>query len=74
MIIAGGYEDAWEYRDAMLKPWQDYVTHRLILRRIVQPMDGGGGGSEAGMSRVAHWVKPEIVAEDAYEVCDLGVL
>ncbi|PSC75347.1 elongation factor Ts [Micractinium conductrix] len=39
--------DAWAHRDTMMKPWQDMVTHRILLRTEAAPDGGGGPGGGA---------------------------
>ena len=71
---AGQPPDPWAHRDSMMKPWQDIVTHRLMLRAEASSGSGGGGGARgaahaAGAAaegsppvRLAKWVLPEDAA------------
>ena len=77
-LPAGGREadkDGWAHRDPMMKPWQDLVTHRLLLRS-----DGGsrssnsGGGGRAGVVRLAKWHAPEDPAVIRFEIRSEGIL
>lgn len=65
---AGQPQDPWAHRDSMMKPWQDLVTHRILLR--AEPSGSGGGGRGAAHAasaaaegsppvRLAKWVLPE---------------
>lgn len=62
---AGQPPDPWAHRDSMMKPWQDLVSHRLMLRAEPSVVVGGGGraaGAAADGSppvRLAKWVLPE---------------
>jgi hypothetical protein len=65
---SSGSDTAWAYRDVMLKPWQEFVTHRLVLKK------GGGGGGGAPTSHVAKWIKPEIPVDDRFRVGNAGII
>ena len=66
---AGQPQDPWAHRDSMMKPWQDLVTHRILLR--AEPSGGGSSGGGRGAAhtaaaaegslpvRLAKWVLPE---------------
>lgn len=45
----------------MMKPWQNGVTHRIMLccdERIDHTKNGGGGGGIRYKHRTAKWLKP----------------
>ena len=50
----------------MLKPWQDLVTHRLLLRR---GSDGGGGAA----ARLARWHTPDDPAGIPFDIDTSGI-
>jgi hypothetical protein len=60
----------------MSTPWQDLVTHRLVLRR------GGGGGAAAApgappppasLGHQAKWAKPELPQVDKFIITRDGI-
>ncbi|PRW59359.1 DNA repair XRCC2-like protein isoform X1 isoform A [Chlorella sorokiniana] len=56
---AGQAQDPWAHRDSMMKPWQELVTHRLMLR--AEPgSSGGGGGRGAAHAAVAGQGSPPV--------------
>ena len=63
----------------MMRPWQDLVTHRLMLR--AEPGGGGasGGGRRAGAAgasppvRLAKWLLPEDAAVVRFGLDQEGV-
>ena len=68
---AGGAKEAerqegWPHRETMLKPWQDLVTHRLLLRR---GSDGGGGAA----ARLARWHTPDDPAGIPFDIDTSGI-
>ena len=44
----------------MLKPWQEFVTHRLVLKKV--GISSGSGG------HVAKWIKPDVPVDDRFRV------
>lgn len=52
----------------MMKPWQDWVTHRLVLRD-----EGGGGGDAAPVARLAKWRTPDEPAVTHFEIDAGGI-
>ncbi|KAI3439111.1 hypothetical protein D9Q98_001520 [Chlorella vulgaris] len=83
---AGKEQDGWAQREVMMKPWQDLVTHRLILR---SPSDGGGDGAAAAAAaaarartgsgaaaaavHMAKWETPEDPAVIRFTIGDEGI-
>jgi hypothetical protein len=84
---AGKEQDGWAQREVMMKPWQDLVTHRLILR---SPSDGGGAaaaavaaaaaarartgsGAAAAAVHLAKWEMPEDPAVIRFTIGDEGI-
>jgi len=65
----------------MLKPWQDLVTHRLMLRADAASSGGGGGGvrgraggQAAGLPvRLARWLEPDDPTVIRYDIVDEGI-
>lgn len=82
VFSAGGrgsttFDNAWVYRDVMLKPWQEFVTHRLVLKKLGCSGGGGGGGGGAGGSPQGHlakWIKPEMPVDDKFRVGTEGIV
>jgi hypothetical protein len=71
----GGGDSSWAYRDVMLKPWQDFVTHRLVLKKIPTAGGGGGGGGVgAAQGHVAKWIKPDVPVDDRFRVRNIGIV
>ncbi|KAL4521372.1 hypothetical protein Ndes2437B_g08037 [Nannochloris sp. 'desiccata'] len=62
-------DTAWAYRDVMLKPWQQFVTHRLVLKKM-----GGGGAVGSPQRHLAKWIKPEIPVDDKFMVGTVGIV
>ena len=60
----GGSDDSWYYREVMSKTWLDFVTQRVVLRRIF---------GSSGIQRLARWVKPEIDADDTFMINNRGI-
>jgi hypothetical protein len=60
----------------MLKPWQEFVTHRLVLRKILGVPSGGGGAAAVDSSQrhLAKWIKPEIPVDDTFRVGTEGIV
>ncbi|KAL4434432.1 hypothetical protein ABPG75_000873 [Micractinium tetrahymenae] len=71
----GTAADGWAHRDTMLKPWQDLVTHRLLLRTEEQPGGGSRGGQGVGQLpvRLARWLLPEDPTVLRFDVSDAGI-
>lgn len=53
----------------MLKPWQQFVTHRLVLKKM-----GGGGAVGSPQRHLAKWIKPEIPVDDKFMVGTVGIV
>lgn len=72
----GSAADGWSHRDTMLKPWQDLVTHRLLLRAEEQQ---GGSGGKGGLARgqppvrLARWLLPDDPTVIPFRVSDSGI-
>lgn len=60
----------------MLKPWQEFVTHRLVLKKVGSNSSGGGGsgGARGFQGHVAKWIKPEVPVDDRFRVDKLGIV
>jgi hypothetical protein len=58
----------------MLKPWQELVTHRLLLRalpsRQQQLEQGGGQGGGQEEIHLAKWLEPPLEAAMRFEVTE----
>ena len=72
---AGGAKEAerqegWPHRETMLKPWQDLVTHRLLLR---SGSDGGGGLGGGAPARLAKWHTPDDPAAIPFDIDTSGI-
>ena len=50
----------------MLKPWQEFVTHRLVLKKV--GISSGSGG------HVAKWIKPDVPVDDRFRVDTVGIV
>lgn len=50
----------------MLKPWQEFVTHRLVLKKVGIGSSGGG--------HVAKWIKPDVPVDDGFRVDTVGIV
>jgi hypothetical protein len=72
----GSADNAWAYRDVMLRPWQEFVTHRLVLKKIgaAGSGGGGGGGGNSHQGHVAKWIKPEVSLDDRFRVDNVGIV
>jgi hypothetical protein len=56
----------------MMKPWQDLVTHRLVLAKRGGGRSGGAGGAPPGL--LAKWTKPDLPHIDKFSICREGIL
>lgn len=70
---SGGREaDAWSYREFMLKPWQELVTHRLMLKPPAS-FDGADGGGQPH-PHLARWQEPPEAAVMRFGVSQAGLV
>ena len=57
-----------------MKPWQDMVTHRILLRTEAAPDGGGGpGGGARPPVRLARWLLPDDPTVIRYEIFLPGI-
>ncbi|GAB4815729.1 hypothetical protein N2152v2_002775 [Parachlorella kessleri] len=77
--------DMWSYRDFMLKPWQDLVTHRLLLKTLPsrqqqqqhakQAQHGDGEvGPRVELQHLAKWVEPAADVALRFHVAQGGIV
>jgi hypothetical protein len=59
----------------MMKPWQQLVTHRLLLREDSGGggIGGGGWGAGGGAVRQARWHTPENSAVTRFAIGAAGI-
>ena len=75
--IGGRGGDGWQYKEVMLKPWMDFVTHRLVVKKggALTGVAGRAGAGEARSSGyVARWLKPELNVDDRFGISTSGII